>query len=156
LKKLSILMTLAMVMTVAGVASANTIIVPFFNDGGSLSTASGTGLRTYIRVKNLDSATIVCAVTYTDINGVDGTPGDNTFVLGPLATVGFRPVAADTAGEGPKGSLVPNATGGTFTSNSTGGVAISSTNVIVGAVYEENYLVGDPGGSGLAPAIAAP
>ena len=152
MKKLSILMALAMVMTVAGVASANTIVIPFFNDGGSLaSSGTNTGMRTYIRVKNLDSATIVCAITYVDVNGFDGTPGDNTFVLGPLATVGFRPIAYDTAAEGPVGAAVPDASGGTFTTVSIGGASIASANNIAGMVSEENWFVG--GGSGLAPAI---
>ena len=153
MKKLSILMTVAMVMTVAGVASANTIVIPFFNDGGSLATEDASGMRTYIRVKNLDSATIVCAITYTDINGVDGTPGANTFVLAPLATVGFRPIAIDSAAEGPVGVLVPDATGGTFATPGIGGASIASANNIAGMVSEENYYVGTAGGSGLAPAI---
>ena len=147
-------MALAMVMTFAGVASANTIIIPVFNDSGSLTTEAPSGLRTYIRVKNLDDATIVCAVEYVDLNGLDGTPVDNTFVLAPLATVGFRPVAHDTAGEGASGAAVPNASGGTLSAPGAGGATISSANNIAGAVYEENYFVGVPGGSGIAPAQA--
>lgn len=144
-------MALAMVATVAGVASANTIIIPFFNDGGSLALEDPVGMRTYIRVKNMDAETIVCAITYTDINGVDGTPGDNTFVLGALATVGFRPVANDTAAEGAVGAAVPDATGGTFDGPGVGGCSIGSPNNIAGMVSEENWFVG--GGSGLAPAV---
>ena len=147
-------MALAVVMTFAGVASANTIIVPFFNDSGSLTTEAPSGLRTYIRVKNLDNATTVCAITYVDLNGFDGTPSPNTFVLAPLATVGFRPVANDTSGEGAVGAAVPNASGGTFSDPGAGGASIASAGNIAGAVYEENYFVGVPGGSGLAPAQA--
>lgn len=153
MKKLSILVALAMVMTIAGVASANTIIVPFFNDGGNIAGGStNTGMRTYIRVKNLDSATIVCAITYVDAGGVDGTPVDNTFVLGPLATVGFRPVADDSVAEDAAGRAVPNALStGTFAVYGGGGASIASANNIAGMVSEENWFVG--GGSGIAPAI---
>jgi hypothetical protein len=150
LKKLSILLALLMV---AGVASANTIIIPVFNDGGSLEGEAGSGLRTYIRVKNMDDATIVCAVEYIDLAGQDGTPVDNTFVLAPLSVVGFRPVASDSGGEGPSGMAVPNAEAvGTLGNPGAGGATISSANQIVGAIYEENYRVGGSGGSGIAPA----
>ena len=142
-------------LMVAGVASANTIIVPFFNDGGSLAGGDNTGMRTYVRVKNLDAETIVCAITYVDVNGVDGTPGDNTFVLAPLSTVGFRPVADDSAAEGAAGAAVPNALQtGTFVAlpgPGVGGMSIASANNIAGMVSEENWFVG--GGSGLAPAV---
>ena len=153
MKKLSILMTLAMVMTVAGVASANTIVIPFFNDGGSLATETAAGMRTFIRVKNLDSATIVCAITYVDVDGLDGTPVDNTFVLAPLATVGFRPIAVDSAAEGAAGVLVPDASGGTFSAWGGGGASIASANNIAGMMSEENYYIGSGGGGGLAPAL---
>ena len=148
MKKLSIFVAL---MMVAGVASANTIVVPFFNDGGSLASETAAGMRTYIRVKALDAETTVCTITYVDINGVDGTPGDNTFVLAPLATVGFRPVADDSVSEGAVGQAVPNATGGTFSGPGVGGCTIASDKNIAGMVSEENWFVG--GGSGLAPAV---
>jgi len=148
LKKLSILVAL---MMVAGVASANTIVVPFFNDGGSLaSSGTNSGMRTYIRVKNLDAETITCAITYVDVDGVSGGAG-LTFQLGPLATVGFRPIANDTAAEGAAGAAIPDASGGTFTNGGIGGCSIASANNIAGMVSEENWFVG--GGSGLAPAV---
>jgi len=153
LKKLGILITLAMVVTVAGVASANKIIFPFFNDGDGLHSGPiNTGMRTFLRVKNLDPETIVCSITYTDVNAIDATPTENTFVLAPLATVGFRPVAESVVEEGEAGMRVPNALPiGSFDAAGIGGCEISSANNIVGMVSEENWFVG--GGSGLAPAI---
>ena len=152
MKKLSVLMALALVMTVAGVAYANTIIIPFFNDSGNNAGGeSNTGMRTYIRVKSLDLDTIVCSIIYTDINGLSTSPA--TFVLGPLATVGFRPIADDSDAEGAKGAAVPNASGGTFDDPGIGGAVIMSAAEIRGMVSEENWFVGDPGGSGLAPAV---
>ena len=79
----------------------------------------------------------------------------NTFVLAPLSTVGFRPVADDSAAEGAAGAAVPNALQtGTFVAlpgPGVGGMSIASANNIAGMVSEENWFVG--GGSGLAPAV---
>lgn len=150
-------MALGLVVLVAGVAEANTIVVPFFNDGGSLANVAGSGMRTYIRVKNIDPATITCAITYTDFAGLDATPGDNTFLLGPKGTIAFRPVANDPTAEG-ENNPVPNAvtTGTTFGTFGGGGCEISSTNNILGMVSQEDYFVGANGGSGIAPAVSAP
>jgi hypothetical protein len=161
-KTLGMLMVLGLVVLVAGVAGANTIVVPFFNDGGSLAGTTAAGMRTYIRVKNLDAATITCAISYTDFNGVDATPSPNTFILLPKASVGFRPVQADEVAEGP-GLSIPDAVPvGTFAGGpdgggpAYGGAEISSTNNILGMVSQEDYFVGTPGGSGIAPMVSAP
>jgi len=162
-KTLGMLMVLGLVVLVAGVAGANTIVIPFFNDGGSLASEAASGMRTYIRVKNLDAATITCALTYTDFYGVGSTPGidgpgNNTFELGPKATIGFRPVADDPVSEG-AGTRVPNALteGTSFGEFGGGGVEISSTGNILGMVSQEDYFVaGASGGSGIAPALNAP
>jgi hypothetical protein len=156
-KTLGMLMVLGLVVLVAGVAGANTIVVPFFNDGGSLASEAASGMRTYIRVKNLDAATITVAIAYTDFYGVDATPSPNTFLLGPKASIGFRPVANDATSEG-DGTRVPDAvtTGTSFGVFGGGGCEISSTNSILGMVAQEDYFVGSAGGSGIAPAVSAP
>jgi|GEM_PF-4549916 len=156
-------MVLGLVVLVAGVAGANTIVVPFFNDGGSLAGTTASGMRTFIRVKNLDAVTITCAITYTDFDGVDATPSPNTFLIGPKAAVGFRPVQADSVAEGP-GLGIPDATPvGTFAGGpdgggpAYGGAEISSVNSILGMISQADFFVAaDGGGSGVAPAISPP
>jgi hypothetical protein len=141
---------------VAGAVSANTIVVPVFNDGGGTGSTR-TGMKTFIRVKNLDPATITVAVDYTDLNGIDGTPTPNTFELGPHSVIGWRPVADDIASEGAIGNAVPDALQtGTFVGAGVGGVDISSTGNILGMVSCEDYFVGSGGGSSLANAMSAP
>jgi len=109
-------------------------------------------MRAFLRVKNLDPETIVCSITYADVNGIDATPAENPFVLAPFASIGFRPVAEDVFAEGEVGMRVPNALPiGSFGSAGIGTCEISSANNIVGMVNEENWFVG--GGSGLAPAV---
>ncbi len=148
-------MALGLVVLVAGIASASTIVVPFFNDGGSLAGTTPTGMRTFIRVKNLHTDTITCAITYTDFNGVDATPSPNTFLIGPKAAIGFRPVADDPVAEGP-GQYVPNAvkTGTTFGVFGGGGCEISSTETILGMVSQADFFVAaGGGGSGVTIAV---
>ena len=160
-------MALGLVMMVADLALANTIVIPFFNDAGSLGGTAGARMRTFIRVKNIDDATIECAVTYTDFNGIDCTPTPNTFNLGPKQTMGFRPgqddpVAEDVGGETnpvPNAEEVPGSTfdkAGPGLGPCFGGMEISSPGRILGMVSQEDYFVGAGGGSGVAPAVEAP
>lgn len=160
-------MALGLVMMVADLALANTIVIPFFNDAGSLGGTTPARMRTFVRVKNLDDATIECAVTYTDMNGIDCTPTPNTFLLGPKQTMGFRPGQDDPVAEDIGGvtNPVPNAAaieGSTFEGAETGagpcfgGMEIITTGRILGMVSQEDYFVGAAGGSGVAPAVEAP
>ena len=135
-KTLSII---AVLVVVAGVASANTIVVPFFND--SAVVGESTGFRSFIGVKNLDNDTITLVITYTDETGLDGTPTNNTFLLGANAAIGWRPTKADSAVEGPNGILVPDADANGTLASGRGGAVISSSGAIVGRVAVSNLFL---------------
>jgi len=152
-KILGIAVSLALVLTAAGVAGANSIIVPFFSDGGALGAESPPqGLAGFIQLKNLEDEAIVVLVEYADMNGVDG--GAGTFELAAGTALGWRPVRNDPDFEGPSADLIPDANGaGTLATNDgnddgivdsggNGGVVISSEGRIVGAAVSWNLGTG--------------
>ena len=137
-KVIGVLAVFAMVMTVASVASANSIVIPFFADGGTAETVSTqAGNAAFINLKNLGDTTITFFVDYRDADGVDGTPDANSDELGPYSAVTFRPVADDPNREG-AGNGVPDAkpVGRFYAGN--GGVTISSEGDIVGVLVGKN------------------
>lgn len=151
-KVLGIAVSLVLVLATAGVAGANSIIVPFFSDGGALSTDTPQqGLAGFIQLKNLEAEAIVVLVEYVDANGVDG--GGATFELAAGTARGWRPVTDDPGLEG-AGADIPNANlVGTFVLNDgnsdgvtdsggNGGVVISSEGRIVGAAVSWNLSTG--------------
>ncbi|MCK5558436.1 MAG: hypothetical protein KAJ01_08660 [Candidatus Hydrogenedentes bacterium] len=139
-KVIGVLAVFAMVMTVASVASANSIVIPFFADGGTPATVSTqAGNAAFINLKNLGSDTITFYVDYRGTLGEDGTPDANSDELGPYATVSFRPVATDPNREGVgTGNDVPNAKKIGRLATGNGGVTISSEGDIVSTLVGKN------------------
>jgi hypothetical protein len=153
-KFLGIAVSLVLVLTTAGVAGANSLIVPFFTDGGALSSESPPqGIAAFVQLKNLEAETVIVLVEYVDSNGLDATPEEATFEIAAGTAIGFRPVRDDAGFEG-AGADVPNADQvGTFTLNDGnddgvvdsgggGGVVISSEGRIVGASIAFNLATG--------------
>lgn len=107
-KTLVTLVCLGFVLTIPGVASANTLVIPFFADGGSLigTGEAKQGQAAFIGLKSLETETITVAIRYTDNNGIDCTPTANSFQLGPGSSKTFRPVRNDPNAEN---TDVPNA-----------------------------------------------
>jgi hypothetical protein len=151
-KVLGIAVSLVLVLTAAGVAGANSVIVPFFSDGGALSSQSPQeGLAGFVQLKNLESEPIIVLVEYVDMNGVDG--GAATFELAAGTSTGWRPVQDDAGLEGP-GADIPNAnqvgtfvlndgnSNGVMDSGGNGGVVISSEGRIVSAAITWNLSTG--------------
>lgn len=108
--------------------------VPFFLDNDGVRTPVDQGTRTFIGVLNLNDAPVTLTITYKDGLGVDVTPAQNTYVLGPRQTVGWRPFADEPGMEGP-GRDVPNMTG----EFPVGTALIESTGPIVGRLVQRTW-----------------
>ncbi len=100
--KKTLLVTL-MAVAFAGVASASTLSVPFFNDSGVIGT-------TFIAFHNNTATAIDVGIFYFDNDGTEQTPSPNSFTLNGNTTLSFRPAAVDAASEGP-GTAIPDKTG---------------------------------------------
>ena len=110
MKKFLVLVAVAMLF-VPATASAFEVVIPYFLDGGRLVGSNPEpdtvkGGAAFITMVNLTSDTLTLGVVYTDPNGVDATPADNTFELAPFAANGYRPVVTDTGNED---VTIPNA-----------------------------------------------
>jgi len=132
--------SLAMLLAVAGVAGANSILIPFFGDDAEPPPPYSAGLAAFIQLMNVEEDPIVVMVEYFDPDGVDGTPGECTFELSGRTAISFRPVQNDEALEGEAGAAVPDALPvGKLGEYATGGATISATGRIVGAAVGYNY-----------------
>jgi hypothetical protein len=105
--------TALMVMPKGG--GALTLSVPFYLDNGANfvgGTPPNNGTASFIAVKNMRNVPVTITLTYTDAEGLDHTPANNTYVIPSNAMVSWRPFADDPV-EGPTaGQLVPNTDGG--------------------------------------------
>ena len=101
---------LVCLLAITGVASANSVIIPFFVDGGNKFGEAPQGSQSYIGVMNLEPTTYTCMVFYTDTNGQSCTPLPlgvaNTFEIGPYSAKTFRPTVNDGLAEN---SEIPDA-----------------------------------------------
>jgi hypothetical protein len=109
---------------------AFTISVPFYLDNASnfLNGTVTNGSASFIGVKNMDNTPIILTLTYTDTEGVDHTPVDNTYLLAANSMVSWRPSADDPAEGNTSGRLVPNTGDGP----AWGSVKITATGRITG------------------------
>ena len=124
MKKVLVLLVAIAIGAVTVPASASTLIAPFFSDAGTMlgpfdtspdpapanasvcidgaydrATWGYRGQSTFIALANIGTATAVVAVTYTDKNGIDATPVNNTFELGVKMSIIGRPVRFDPNAE---------------------------------------------------------
>jgi len=105
--------------------------VPFYLDNASNFDDNGVpadGTASFIGVKNGTDNPATLTITYTDTNGNDHTPVENTYVLPPNSMVSWRPFANDPVEGGSSGQLVPNTDGGP----AWGSVLISSSAPVSG------------------------
>lgn len=103
-------------MAVAGGAYASTLAVPWFVDNApvgdgpvSKSITTGAGSKVefgVIILKSNRTDPVVCSITYFNQDGKElgPYPPNNTFAIAPKASVQFRPVASDPAGDVPGGN----------------------------------------------------
>ena len=109
MKKLALFVSVVMLGALA--ASAGTLGIAQFNDGGGQTDSllfPTTLQASWISLKNNDATTTTFTVLYYGLDGTNRTPAANTFTIAGNAAVGWRPVATDTneiAG-------IPNATAG--------------------------------------------
>ena len=97
MKKLAVA-TLA--LTVASVAFASTLAVPFFLDNGA-GTPLSSGNAGFIGIVNNTGENIAMSVYYRDSDLINRTPAMNSFTLGANAQMAWRPAIADAGSEGP-------------------------------------------------------
>ena len=114
MKKLALFASVLMLGVLA--ASAGTLGVAQYNDDPVTATPStliptGTGYASFLTVKNNTAANQTYTILYFSLQGVDRTPGANTFTISANSARGWRPVETDAGSEG-AGSTVPNATAG--------------------------------------------
>jgi hypothetical protein len=98
-----------------GIGSFDLLSVPFYLDDGSNFSGNSPpsdGAATFVGIKNTGSSPIDLRLTYTDTDGVDHTPNDDTYTLAGNSTVSWRPYADDSVEGGVSGQLVPNTIGG--------------------------------------------
>ena len=152
MRKALVLVVAIAVGAVAVPASASTLIAPFFSDAGTLLNPFNTGVTptsaattidgaadratygfrgqaTFITLSNIGTTTAVVSVTYTDMFGVDATPTDNTFEVGVLQSIVFRPVRFDPFMETSVGTALPSTFGDPLVpkANKTGAFALDDT-----------------------------
>ena len=156
LRKALVLVVAIAVGAVAVPASASTLIAPFFSDAGTLLNPFNTGVTptsaattidgaadratygfrgqaTFITLSNIGTTTAVVSVTYTDMFGADATPTDNTFEVGVLQSIVFRPVRFDPFMETSVGTALPSTLG---------------TPLVPKALQQGRFVVNDTGGGG--------
>ena len=97
MKKLAVA---ALALTVASVAFASSLAVPFFLDNGvgAPLTAGNAG---FIGIVNNTSDPIAMSVYYRDSDLVNRTPAMNSFTLGANAQMAWRPATEHAGSEGP-------------------------------------------------------
>ena len=127
MKKLVTLVAMAMLF-VPATASAFEVVIPYFLDGGKVlsgpdvtAEAGWAGGASFVTVVNLTDDTLTLGVVYTDRDGKDATPTDNTFEINPRASLNYRPVRTDPDNEGidANGKLIPDAVATLDGTNST-------------------------------------
>ena len=87
-------------LTVGGLAFASSLSVPWFVDTGPAANKFPPitdGVTGIVYLHNNKTSVITCSIRYFTAAGVDIGPEapDNTFVVGPQASIAFRPVASD-------------------------------------------------------------
>jgi hypothetical protein len=90
---------------------SNTLSVPFYLDDGSNyvdATPPTDGSASFVGVKNMSDIPVTLTLTYTDTDGTDHTPAENTYLLPANAMVSWRPFADDIVEGDTAGQLVPN------------------------------------------------
>ena len=99
------------VMLGAGLAYASTLGVPWFVDNAptGANPPLGAGTMGIIFIHNNHSEALEVTVAYyTAVGNYIGPDTGNTFSISPQASLGFRPVADDTAAESAAARLIPN------------------------------------------------
>lgn len=110
MKKLALFASVLMLGALT--AGAGTLGVAAFNDGAGTTDINLTPASlqaTFLSLRNNTGSASEYTVLYYSLQGVDRTPGANTFTVAGNAARSWRPVATD-ANEG-AGSSIPNATG---------------------------------------------
>ena len=161
------LLVVTLALAVGGVAFASSLSVPWFIDLGPTANRLppvNDGAVGLVYLHNNLATQITCSIEYFTASGNSVGPAapNNTFVISPKASIGFRPVASDpnTATGGQEnaeaGWLVPDRPSGTEGGNDNKkngslvvtwlggendvqGVYMSATNKTLGG---ENRLVG--------------
>ena len=100
-------------LLIGGLAMAATLTVPFYFDNATTNQfppATGETMG-FIGVANTTSSAVVMTLTYTTPQGVDVTPGANTYSIPANQSVSWEPAQNNPNAEG-VGANVPNATSG--------------------------------------------
>ena len=95
----------------AGLAYASSIGVPWFVDNGATGSSppAKSGSFGAIYIHSNATATLECSIEYFTSAGVAIGPFvDNTFIIEPNASIGFRPVKDDSLMEAAAARAVPN------------------------------------------------
>ncbi len=94
------LMVIALAVAVGGIAFASSLSVPWFIDLGPVANKLpplNDGSVGLVYLHNNLSEQVTCSIEYFTAagNSVGPAAPNNTFVIAPKASIGFRPVASD-------------------------------------------------------------
>ena len=106
------LLVITLALSVAGLAVASTLAVPWFVDTGSAAgkvPRDTAGVSGFVYLHNNLSTVLTCSIEYFTMEGAGIGPEapDNTFVIQANATIAFRPVASDPVFDPDTGDYIP-------------------------------------------------
>jgi len=108
------LIAVTLMLSIAGIAFASSLAIPWFVDSGKTGTGLPPSIKTVVGLvylKNTTDAVVTCSIEYfTQTGTAIGPPAPgNTFTINPKASIAFRPVASDPDTADPPGQEAADA-----------------------------------------------